>query len=809
MEIKRVLINKKIIISFFVLLAVCIGFYINDQYRNAEYNGVQLSAVCSEEKNLMSEIRDLPADQIEDKISRQYEYVSVIEQLLSFNESKKDDYDMYVEVWQDQEKEIRNQYPEIASEFDKHKESYNAQELTNKDYALNNIVKRAEYVNGYSDYIKSVESKAQQMNSISIFSQDNSLSSQNIQLTAEAYKPLENLSLKVGSDFSVTTVLNYDLIHYIILALNIIVVLAFVEERKRGFWSMVYATPNGRFNLAVKRCGILAISTTILCFVMYFALFVTSFSIYGGVSDLFRNVQSIEMFQNFVFPMSEIQFLFVYVLINVLAQLVPVYMMLFIVVIMQNTNLAFGVCGIIFAAEFLLYTFLPSQSNLAILKYMNLFTFINPTEAIVKYYNINSFVILVNLFSLLIISAIIFTLLFAIFSIIGAGKKYPNKTPGKIESVLLRFSSKIRTVYWKCVEKLSATGTELYKILFMQKGIIVLLAFVLALFNSLNLRTLNISEKDSIVNEFYETHSGELNDDVYKYVADLENEINAVDEELANAYEDYKNGKISEDKYYNVSQKYDAYDSKREALKIINERISYVEDAKKNGEDAWLVNPTGFEYLLGSSGYDRQQNFALLSVFCIIIIMSGVFSFEKRQLISDLLNSTSGGRKKLLRKKILCVSLIATIVWICASVFEFIEVCSKYTLSEITAPVKSLEFLNGLPFNCSILMFMIFVYAVRLLLILAITYVVCLVSAKTKFEVSIVVASAVMIIPSLIYVAGVQIFAYFSATVPVALMKLVVESSGFTFLIPIALMLIMGFVAVKITKYSMCRKGGD
>ena len=145
--------------------------------------------------------------------------------------------------------------------------------------------------------------------------------------------------------------MNYDLIHYIILALNIIVVLAFVEERKRGFWSMVYATPNGRFNLAVKRCGILAISTTILCFVMYFALFVTSFSIYGGVSDLFRNVQSIEMFQNFVFPMSKIQFLFVYVLINVLAQLVPVYMMLFIVVIMQNTNLAFGVCGIIFSAD--------------------------------------------------------------------------------------------------------------------------------------------------------------------------------------------------------------------------------------------------------------------------------------------------------------------------------------------------------------------------------------------------------------------------------------------------------------------------
>lgn len=112
---------------------------------------------------------------------------------------------------------------------------------------------------------------------------------------------------------------------------------------------------------------------------------------------MFRNVQSIEMFQNFVFPMSEIQFLFVYVLINVLAQLVPVYMMLFIVVIMQNTNLAFGVCGIIFAAEFFIY-FLPSQSNLAILKYMNLFTFINPTEAIVKYYNINSFVIFVNLF---------------------------------------------------------------------------------------------------------------------------------------------------------------------------------------------------------------------------------------------------------------------------------------------------------------------------------------------------------------------------------------------------------------------------
>lgn len=37
-------------------------------------------------------------------------------------------------------------------------------------------------------------------------------------------------------------------------------------------------------------------------------------------------------------------------------------------------------------------------------------------------------------------------------------------------------------------------------------------------------------------------------------MADLENEINAVDEELANAHEDYNNGKISEDKYYNISQ---------------------------------------------------------------------------------------------------------------------------------------------------------------------------------------------------------------------------------------------------------------
>lgn len=104
-------------------------------------------------------------------------------------------------------------------------------------------------------------------------------------------------------------------------------------------------------------------------------------------------------------------------------RLVLAFLSWFIILFIQSKSISLGIAGIIFAVEFSFYKFLPIQSNIAVLKCLNLFYFINPMEDVIRYCNLNSFFFVINLFWLVVISAIIAALLFASLSILIAAKK--------------------------------------------------------------------------------------------------------------------------------------------------------------------------------------------------------------------------------------------------------------------------------------------------------------------------------------------------------------------------------------------------
>ena len=805
-EFKRVLLNKRIIIAFLLLIVISTGFYLNTQYQAAKNNGAGFFETNSYRKEIFNDLHGKSVQRMQEDINAQLNYVSVICSLMDYDVIKAEDYQNYSEHWQEQETELRKINPDIAKEYDKNKNSLDREEYRSREWVLSEILSQIQYIEEYPEYLKSIDAKAEQMNSISIFAEDNSLSNANINRTVEDYAPLKKIELSIGNDKPITTVLEFDSVHYLIFIFGILVVFSFIEERRRGLWNVVYSTPNGRFTLALRRAGIICVSITFAVMIMYFVLFAVSFILYGGWEDIFRTIQSIELFQNFIFPMSEIQFILLYIFVNIITQLVLAFLFWFIMSFIQNTSIALGLAGVIFAIEFALYSILPIQSNLAILKCMNIFYYINPTEAIIKYCNLNVFFFLVNLYRLVLISALLFMLLFALLSLITTANKYPGKTPNKLEVFLMKIISGVANFYWKLVEKLTITGTELYKILIIQKGWVVLLAIALILFNSIDTGKLYYSGTDSIVNSFYDEYSGPLTERTRQYVNNLENEIANVDSEFQKANEDYAVNKISYDEYMNHVFKSEAYDSKREALKIIQERIEYIDQNKTNGTDAWLVNPNGYDALLNISGFSRQKNFALILVFCLIIIMSGIFSFEKRSMMYGSIMASSEGRQYLFGKKMICAIIITLFVWLCAGVTEIIDICIRYPLTTFDAPLKSFEFLNGLPFNFSIGAFLVLLYLSRLMLLLSVSCIVCFISLKTKYESSIIISSAILIAPSLLYAVGIDAFAYISVTVPISAMNLIIYSNGYTFIIPILLIIFIGILAVFLTKRKWCNE---
>lgn len=801
MEIKRVLLNKKIIVFFLLLIIVNIGFYINTSYRGEQSDITDFSIVNTKRIEVLNVVRKMDIKDALSYINSRVKKFSTVSSLMFYDEEKTNDYQNYVKIWKNQETQLRKKHPNISADYDNQKYNYTQNEIIAYEYVFNEISDNLNYINDYEGYLKKIDEQAVNLNTVSIFADNSSFSSINIFKTAEDYKKLKGIKLTIGNDEPLTGVINYTFAHYVVLLFSIVIILKFIEERKRGLQSLVFSTPKGRAVLAAKRCIILTITVVATSVIVYGSLFISSFLIYGGTEDLFRNVQSIEMFKNFTFPMSEIKFIVIFVLINILTQLAISFLLLFIFSFIQNNILGIGLLGIISGIEFFLYTLLPIQDKFALLKCVNIFYLINPTDAVIKYTNLNTFFGIIGLSELIIYASVLFLLVFIFLTVLVCSRKYPQKTSNKVAYFILSALDKIKNFYWKVIERLGVAGIELYKILIVQKGIIVLAVFVLVLMSSVNTNKIVYSGADSIVNGFYEKYSGNVTSKTLKYVEHMEAEINAVDEETNKAVKDFQSGKITSNDYDRVMMKSYAYDNERKALETINQRLQYIDSQEKSGNDALLVNPEGYAKLLGSDAFNRQFNFALVGIFCLTILLSNIFAFERKMVVTDSLKSSYRGRSYLFFKKIYVADIIALIIWAIASVIDIYSVTYQYSLREFGAPVKSLMFMQDVPFNISIGLFLTILYLLRLILLLAVTKIICLISVNTRYEVSIAISFMIIVLPSILYLAGIDIFVYFSFAYPVAMMSLILNSNGFSFLIPILIILSLGLISGFIAKY--------
>ena len=801
-EFKRVFCNKKIIISFMLIVTICLSLFLFAQYQSVWYSECNFEKLNSYREDVISELSDKSISQAQKEVSEELNYTSTILSFMNFERIKKEDINSYLDIWQNEESKLRQTYPEIAQEYDDNKASYKESEYIAKEVILSEISSQIEHIIDYPDYLNSINLKSEQMNEISIFSDSSSDSNANIKKTASDYANLKYVNLELGNDKTVTSVVSFELIHYLIFLLNLTIVIAFIQERKSGLWSIIHSTKKGRFILAFERIGILTAGVVLSTVIMYIVLFAASFILYGG-TEVFRSIQSISEFKNFVFPMSVLEFIIFYVFVNILSQLVLILFVYLIITLVREINIAVGIIGIILVSEYVLYRVLPIQSNFSVLKCINLFCFFNPTTEIMQYHNLNLFGIVINRFWMMFYSLIVLTLIFGFLTILISACKYPESNENRITIVFNRLHTKLSSYYWRVVENFSTLGYELYKLLIIKKGWIVLTAFVFILFNSVNTTEVHINEADSIVDEFYDKYSGKLSDDALEYTSNLKNQIDEADAELAQAYMDYKEGKISQDSYDYHTLKSEAFDGKREALSIIQSRISYAEE---QGENGWLVNPNGYSELLSTDGFQRQQNFALLSIFCITIILSSVFAFEKQSMVYPVLMSTSKGRNSLFRKKMLSAIIITMAIWICTGFVELITVGIRYPLNDLSAPINSLEFMNEIPVNLSIIEFIIGLYIFRLILMMSVSGVVCFFSTFGKYEVSLLISTILLIVPSLIYLVGVEFVGYISVVPPLSAMKMLLTSNTTTLVFQFVVITACGIISIMLAKRKWCNE---
>ena len=198
--------------------------------------------------------------------------------------------------------------------------------------------------------IKEVPRQKANMLEMSIFAEEDSFAYKNIMKTAGDYERISEVELSEINDYAVDAFLEYDVMYIFGFVLMLFTVTAFLDERKKGLWQIVYTCRGGRLRLLLKRVAILLGVALVTETVLVVSTLSVSFMNYGGIGILFDSVQSVGKLQGFMMPVSTLSFLVYYILFLAASHAVSGLFIWFVLSLIHNGNLGMIGCAASFAA---------------------------------------------------------------------------------------------------------------------------------------------------------------------------------------------------------------------------------------------------------------------------------------------------------------------------------------------------------------------------------------------------------------------------------------------------------------------------
>lgn len=663
---------------------------------------------------------------------------------------------------------IMEPYKGIAS--DKVKEKFEQDYKINQQSAYEKLLyewlyDQITYLEEYPNYLNTIQKQAENLSQISIFQEVDSFSQKNLKKTANDFSLMNKFGLEVGENEGIVAFLDFSLSDYLVIIIGMAVVYQLLAERKKGLWEIVHSTKYGRLRLSVRRLIIVLFCAVLSSLFIYGINLMLSLYIYGGADGLHRAVQSMKLFKLYNSTSSILEFLMHYFLIKIVA-IFLIYLCIWLVLSAVKTlSLSFLFMGGVAAIEYIAYTFLPLQSHFNVVKYMNLFSYIHLPEIYTNYLNVSLFG---NLKSTREIALEILPVLILVISsccLLTNTKKKPKESSIILRSLLDYFeifSNKITS-------RLNLILAEVYKILIIQKGILILLILVYIQYNSISNINVYYSRPQLYLNSYYEKIHGAYSEEMVEVVEELGNELREKEKEVEELVTLYGDGKINFEEYYNRSRAYEDLGSKAEAYEMLHEKIEKAEQIKvAKGINVWIFNDLGYERMMGNTTYSAQQVQALKAVFFMVLILSSVFVYERQAGTFDMIRATKKGRLCLFRKKMQASFLITTIVWLLIYGVEILNTYRVYGLDNLAAPIQSVSSFSDFDFSISLGGFLACLYMIRLIVMQCVAYMIVFFSSVAeRLEYSILGSTIVLLTPSALVIAGINIFKYIAIIVPI------------------------------------------
>ena len=586
---------------------------------------------------------------------------------------------------------------------------------------IQQITAQYEYLLGYEYYLDKIDADAAKLQSVSLFADPDSTSYQNTVKTAEDFHSMDGVPISMGHDLAVTEVFADKWADYSIVILICMVCGLFVAERKEGLWPMIYAAPGGRWKLVCKRTGILFAAAWIGTVLIVGSKILLCGWVFHGLGEWNRVLQSIPMFQNVPTPLTIAEFWLLYIAVKAMGAFWIGLTLWAVLSAISNLGLALTAAGLLMGLEFAC-TAIPSSSMFAVLRYVNMFSYVDFIPVFSRYLNISVFGNLISGSDLVLAILPFLCLIFAGLNMLIVERKYP-------------VSSSNRLLHWmdgllrKLDPKLPHCG-EFGKLLVKRKGVI-LLAVLAIIAIRMEEPPRAYVPYDPYIQHYQSKFAGPITEDT----------ITALEEALSKAMDT----------------------GNQIGLQTV------LESAQNAPEDAWILPTAPYDAIWSNNLNNYHRRTALITMLFQVLTLAPIGSQERQNNMTVLLTSTSGGRKRLWLQKQLVLLTLTTFVWLMVYGGELIHTVKAYGAFQcLSAPAFSLEpFRNApsIPLGGMLALY----YGAKLLVLMFMGEICFALSTRCgKNRDAILVCCAVLLIPAALAAIGSAVGEYLSLLIPLS-----------------------------------------
>ena len=574
--------------------------------------------------------------------------------------------------------------------IDKQLNNFSEDQIYNRN-VLSELYEECSNIVGYREYLENIKSQAESMKSVSIFAKPNTFNYRSITKTPSAYENVQYVQpafdisngIILATDNSFTDILCIFIVIFIVLSV-------IISDREQGMSGLLFALKRGRSYLLFMKIAAAAVTILGVILLIYTENLIISEQLYG-LGNLFRPVQSINGFIGCNLKISVAGYLILYILFKFISIFAIGAVLSLIAVNTKNTVTFYGISAILFIIESILYIKIHPLSIYSIFRYINLISFTKTNNIFCNFKNINFW----NYPVALIPISIIAVLSIAAICVGLSAILYSKKRNLEFHKIGLKINIKKNN---KIHSKLYYT---FYKSLIMQRGFIVVIAFI-AISGIMNQ---NFVKKYDVTDVYYEYYAdmlkGKITQDKLDFIDSESLRFNDIQLKIDNLYQ--TGYSLEKNELYKAL-------APSHGFNLIKNRIDEIKDI----DGVQIFYDTGYRRMFGITDDDDDMKYAFVAVLLCIFLISPLAANDKRYRMSSIINSTSSGRNRYIIRNITVASaygLFAALLWIIPYI---ITIFQYYGSDGLKATIRSIAFFKYFIIDMTVLQYLILISLIRI-----------------------------------------------------------------------------------------------